>query len=66
MVLKSFAGLDSVKDVLADNGRIILIVSSFNVPHVFEEIERRGFRWKIVAKRYLFFEELYALKLEIL
>ena len=58
--------LDSVKYVLADNGRIILIVSSFNVPHVFEEIERRGFRWKIVAKRYLFFEELYALKLEIL
>jgi len=55
--------LDLVRDVLAENGRIILIVSSFNIPHIFKEIERRGFRWEIVAKRYLFFEELYALKL---
>ncbi len=55
--------LDLVRDVLAENGRIILIVSSFNTPHVFEEIEKRGFKWEIVAKRYLFFEELYALKL---
>jgi len=55
--------LDLVGDVLAKNGRIILIVSSFNTPHVFEEIEKRGFKWEIVAKRYLFFEELYALKL---
>ncbi|WP_457550797.1 HemK2/MTQ2 family protein methyltransferase [Archaeoglobus sp.] len=58
--------LDFVRDVLDEKGRIILIVSSFNVPHVFEEIEKRGFRWKILAKRYLFFEELYALKLESL
>lgn len=55
--------LDLVGDVLAENGRIILIASSFNTPRVFEEIERRGFRWEILAKRYLFFEELYALKL---
>jgi thiamine biosynthesis protein ThiI len=53
----------SFEDVLAENGRIILIASSFNTPHVFEEIEKRGFKWEIVAKRYLFFEELYALKL---
>ncbi len=58
--------LDLVREVLDERGRIILIVSSFNVPHVFEEIEKRGFMWKIVAKRYLFFEELYALKLESL
>ncbi|ADB57147.1 methylase [Archaeoglobus profundus DSM 5631] len=58
--------LDLVRDVLDERGRIILIVSSFNVPHVFEKIEKRGFRWKIVAKRYLFFEELYALKIESL
>ena len=55
--------LDLVEDVLAENGRIILIASSFNTPHVFKEIEKRGFKWEIVAKIYLFFEELYALKL---
>lgn len=55
--------LDLVGDVLAEDGRIILITSSFNTPQIFKEIESRGFKWEIVAKRYLFFEELYALKL---
>ena len=55
--------LDEVKDVLAENGRIILIVSSFNTPYVFKEIEKRGFKYEVAGTRRLFFEELYALKL---
>ena len=57
--------LDEVKEVLADNGRIILIVSSINIPYIFEEIKKRGFKFNIVKKRKLFFEELYALKLTL-
>jgi len=55
--------LDEVRDVLADHGRIILIVSSYNVPHIFEEIKKRGFEFEVVAERSLFFEDLYALKI---
>ncbi|HIP62781.1 MAG TPA: protein methyltransferase [Archaeoglobus profundus] len=57
--------LDEVKEVLADNGRIILIVSSINIPYIFEEIKKRGFKFNVVNKRKLFFEELYALKLTL-
>ena len=57
--------LDEVKEVLAKKGRIILIISSFNSPYVFDEIRKKGYEYKIVAKRKLFFEELYALKLEL-
>ncbi len=60
-VIKRF--LDEVRDVLAENGRIILIISSFNVPHVFEEIRKRGYRYEILKKRNLFFEEIYAVRL---
>ncbi len=56
--------LDLVRDVLDENGRIVLIVSSLN-EGVFEEIERRDFVWEIVGKRKLFFEELYALKITL-
>ncbi|AEA46434.1 HemK2/MTQ2 family protein methyltransferase [Archaeoglobus veneficus] len=55
--------LDEVKEVLAENGRIILIVSSFNTPAIFEEIEKRGYVYEVIAGRKLFFEELYALKI---
>ena len=55
--------LDEVKEVLAKNGRIILIISSYNIPYIFEEIKKRGFKFEIVAKRRLFFEELYALRI---
>ena len=57
--------LDCVCDVLIDGGRIILIVSSFNIPHVFEEIERKGYRYEVLAKKNLFFEEIFALKLRL-
>ena len=55
--------LNDVRDVLAEGGRIILIVSSYNIPYIFEEIEKRGFKFEIVAERSLFFENLYALKI---
>ena len=55
--------LDEVEDVLAENGRIILIASSLNTPYIFKDIEKRGFKFEIMARRKLFFEELYALKL---
>ncbi len=55
--------LDEVRDVLADDGRIILIISSLNVPHIFEEIKKRGFDFEIVAERPLFFEKLFALRI---
>ena len=58
--------LDEVKEVLDEKiGRIIMIVSSFNIPKIFEEIERRGFEWEVVGRRYLFFEELYALRIRV-
>ena len=57
--------LDKVRDVLKENGRIILIISSFNTPWVFEEIEERGFKWEIVGEKKLFFEKLYALRLTL-
>ena len=56
--------LDCVRDVLAEGGRIILIVSSFNTPKIFEEIEKRSFRYEIIGRRKLFFEEIYALKIK--
>ncbi len=55
--------LEGVGEVLADRGRIILIVSSHNIPYIFEEIEKRGFSFEVVARRRLFFEELYALRI---
>ncbi|MEM4565318.1 MAG: methyltransferase [Archaeoglobaceae archaeon] len=55
--------LDSFDEILEDKGRALLIVSSFNVPKVFEEIEKRGFSYEIVKERSLFFEKLYALRI---
>ena len=55
--------LDEVGEVLADDGRIILIISSMN-KGIFDEIERKGYTYEIVGQKKLFFEELYALKLQ--
>jgi release factor glutamine methyltransferase len=54
--------LDEIGELLAKNGRIILVVSSLNA-NVFEEIENRSFKFKIIGRRKLFFEELFALRL---
>ncbi len=55
--------LRQAKDHLSENGRIILIATSLNYEKLKKEIEKLGYRFEIVKKRKLFFEELYALKL---
>lgn len=55
--------LDSLDEILEEKGRALLIVSSLNVPKVFEEIEKRGFSYEVVRERKLFFEKLYALRI---
>ncbi len=61
-VIKRF--LDEVREVLdEEHGRIILIISSFNIPFVFREIEKRGFMYEILGNKKLFFEEIFALKI---
>ncbi len=55
--------LETVRDVLVEGGRILMIISSLNVPYIFEEIEKRGFKYEIVGSKRLFFEELYVLRI---
>ncbi len=55
--------LDQLDEILAENGRAIVIASSQNEPYVFEEIEKRGYRYEIVRVKNLFFEKLYAIKI---
>jgi len=56
--------LDSLAEILSKDGRAILIVSSINIPHIFDEIEKRGYRYSVIKRKKLFFEELFALKVE--
>ena len=55
--------LDSLRDIMDKDGRAILIVSSQNVPRVFEEIKIRGFKYEILAEKKLFFEKIFAIKI---
>ncbi|MFO7968278.1 MAG: HemK2/MTQ2 family protein methyltransferase [Archaeoglobaceae archaeon] len=55
--------LSEIKDVLAPEGRIILIVSSINFPYIEQEIKNHEFSYQTLLKKRVFFEELYALKL---
>jgi len=57
--------LDFLDELLEVGGRAILIVSSINTPHVFEEIGKRGFNYEVVGRKKLFFEELLALKITL-
>ncbi|MFW6128083.1 MAG: HemK2/MTQ2 family protein methyltransferase [Halobacteriota archaeon] len=57
--------LSEIKDVMAANGRIILITSSINFPYIEDEIKSRGFLYEMMLKKRVFFEELYALKLQL-
>ncbi|ADC64453.1 methylase [Ferroglobus placidus DSM 10642] len=57
--------LKQAKEKLKENGRIILISSSHNFERLKEEIEKLGYKFEVVKKRKLFFEELYALKIQI-
>jgi len=55
--------LDSLREFMDKRGRAILIVSSHNIPKVFEEIKMRDFQYEILAERKLFFERLFAIKI---
>lgn len=55
--------LDSLDEILENNGRALLVVSSLNTPQAFEEIEKRGYLYKIVQTKSLFFEKIYALRI---
>lgn len=57
--------LSEIKDVMTPDGRIILIVSSINFPYLEDEIKDNGFVYQTLLKKRLFFEELYALKLQL-
>ena len=54
--------LREIGDNLDKDGRIIFVASSLNLKSVCREMERLGFRFKIMAKKKLFFEELYGIK----
>lgn len=58
-----FKFLSEVKDVVAPDGRIILIITSNNFPYIEDDIEKHGFSYENLVKKRVFFEELYALKL---
>ena len=57
--------LKQAKERLEKSGRIILISTSHNFERLKEEIKRLGYKFEVVKKRKLFFEELYALKIHI-
>jgi release factor glutamine methyltransferase len=54
--------LDEIIDLVGEEGRIILILSSNNLPHILEKIEK-NFYSKVIKHKKLFFEELLALRL---
>jgi release factor glutamine methyltransferase len=61
-VMKRF--LEQLNSALRDDGRAILIISSVNTPDIYEIIQKSGFRYRILKKKKLFFEMIYAIKIE--
>lgn len=55
--------LREIKELLDEEGRIILIASSNNLKHVCREIERLGYDHEIIDREKLFFEELYGIRI---
>ncbi|MCS7129806.1 MAG: methyltransferase [Archaeoglobaceae archaeon] len=55
--------LDTLRNFMSERGRAIVIVSSLNIPKVFEEITIRGFEYEIVGEKKLFFEKIFAIKI---
>lgn len=57
--------LSEVKGVMKEDGRIILITSSTSFPFIESEIKYYGFVFQNLLKKRVFFEELYALRLQL-
>lgn len=55
--------LDSLNEIISADGRALIIVSSLNIPRIFEEIEKRGYTYEVVREKSLFFEKIYAVKI---
>ncbi len=55
--------LDEIKENLSEKGRIILIASSLTFQSLRDYLENSEYRWEIIGKKKLFFEELIALKI---
>lgn len=60
-IIKRF--LDSLEEIMDEKGRAILVISSYNEPHIYKMIEERGYKYEIMLKKNVFFERLYALKI---
>jgi len=54
--------IDEIEDYVEDDGRIILIISSLNLPYIRKKLEK--FKQSVIARKKLFFEEIFALRLE--
>ncbi len=57
--------LVEIKELLSDDGRIILVANSHNLKHICREIERLGYHYEIVDRERLFFEELYGIRIKL-
>lgn len=55
--------LEEIRMNMSENGRIILIASSLTFQGLKDYLENSDYRWEIVGKKKLFFEELMALKI---
>jgi len=55
--------IDEAGDFVRDDGRIILIVSSHNLPFIKEKLKSR-FYFRIAGRKKVFFEEILALRLK--
>jgi len=53
-----------LREAMSEGGRAIVIVSSHTSGEVFRVIREQGFGYRILARKKLFFEELYAVRIE--
>jgi len=56
--------ITGLRQVMSNKGRAIVIISSHTSDEVFRVIRERGFGYKIMARKKLFFEELYAVRIQ--
>ena len=52
-----------VKDYLEDNGQVLMVISDRGYEHYKKLAEKKGFIWKVLKVKALFFEKLYLVEL---
>ncbi|RLI81654.1 protein methyltransferase [Archaeoglobales archaeon] len=60
-IIKRF--IDELDGVLTEEGRAILVHSSFNLPEIYDLLEGKGYKFELLEEKKLFFEKLYAIKI---